>query len=83
MNRLEPPREACSVTCLGVTAADWERLGQAALQQLSLEVARKAFQRSENRGLLTLIDHLQVSGTSRVYISKSVTLVRPCSTGRY
>ncbi|KAG7313597.1 hypothetical protein JYU34_000752 [Plutella xylostella] len=60
--------EAYSVACLGVTAADWERLGQAALQQLSLEVARKAFQRSENRGLLTLIDHLQVS-ESRVYRS--------------
>ncbi|KAG7313600.1 hypothetical protein JYU34_000755 [Plutella xylostella] len=78
MNRLGTSREAC----LGVTAADWERLGQAALQQLSLEVARKAFQRSENRGLLTLIDHLQVS-ESRVYRSKLITPVRPCNTGRY
>lgn len=57
-------REYCSdayaVACLGVTALDWERLGVAALEELSFEVARKAFQRSENFLFLTLIDQLQV-----------------------
>ncbi|KAJ2954458.1 hypothetical protein O0L34_g2734 [Tuta absoluta] len=51
--------EAYAVACLGVTALDWERLGLAALEELSFEVARKAFQRSENIIFLTLIDHLQ------------------------
>ncbi|KOB69743.1 Uncharacterized protein OBRU01_16397 [Operophtera brumata] len=51
--------EAYAVACLGVTALDWERLGFAALEELSLEVAKKAFQRSENIVFLTLIDHLQ------------------------
>ncbi|CAK1554158.1 unnamed protein product [Leptosia nina] len=51
--------EAYAVACLGVTALDWERLGTAALEELSFEVARKAFQRSENIVFLTLIDQLQ------------------------
>lgn len=48
------------MACLGVTALDWERLGVAALEELSFEIARKAFQRRENIVFLTLIDHLQV-----------------------
>lgn len=48
------------MACLGVTALDWERLGLAALEELSFEVAKKAFQRSESTTYLTLIDHLQV-----------------------
>ncbi|XP_046977398.1 intraflagellar transport protein 122 homolog [Vanessa cardui] len=51
--------DAYAVACLGVTALDWERLGTAALEELSFEVARKAFQRSENITYLTLIDQLQ------------------------
>ncbi|XP_045784631.1 intraflagellar transport protein 122 homolog [Maniola jurtina] len=51
--------EAYAVACLGVTALDWERLGTAALEELSFEVARKAFQRSENIVFLTLIDQVQ------------------------
>ncbi|CAH0401916.1 unnamed protein product [Chilo suppressalis] len=51
--------EAYAVASLGVTPLDWERLGMAALEELSFEVARKAFQRSENIICLTLIDHLQ------------------------
>lgn len=43
-----------------MTALDWERLGVAALEELAFEVARKAFQRSENIVFLTLIDQLQV-----------------------
>lgn len=52
--------EAYAVACLGVTALEWQRLGEAALEELSFEVARKAFQRSENILFLSLIDHLQV-----------------------
>ncbi|XP_061706179.1 intraflagellar transport protein 122 homolog [Cydia pomonella] len=51
--------EAYAVACLGVTPLDWERLGEAALEELAFEVARKAFQRSENLIFLSLIDHLQ------------------------
>ncbi|XP_039763440.1 intraflagellar transport protein 122 homolog isoform X2 [Pararge aegeria] len=63
--------EAYAVACLGVTALDWERLGTAALEELSFEVARKAFQRSENIVFLTLIDQLQErfeSGEKRAVI---------------
>lgn len=52
--------EAYAVACLGVTSSDWERLGVAALEEMSFEVARKAFQRSENITFLSLIDNLQV-----------------------
>lgn len=52
--------EAYAVACLGVTSLDWERLGMAALEELSFEIARKAFQRRENIVFLNLIDHLQV-----------------------
>ncbi|CAH2035326.1 unnamed protein product, partial [Iphiclides podalirius] len=51
--------DAYAVACLGVTALDWERLGMAATDELAFEVARKAFQRSENITYLTLIDQLQ------------------------
>ncbi|XP_013179593.1 PREDICTED: intraflagellar transport protein 122 homolog [Papilio xuthus] len=51
--------DAYAVACLGVTALDWERLGMAAFDELAFEVARKAFQRSENIIYLTLIDQLQ------------------------
>ncbi|CAG4962305.1 unnamed protein product [Parnassius apollo] len=51
--------DAYAVACLGVTALDWERLGMAAFEELAFEVARKAFQRSENITFLTLIDQLQ------------------------
>ncbi|CAH2103760.1 unnamed protein product [Euphydryas editha] len=74
--------EAYAVACLGVTALDWERLGTAALEELSFEVARKAFQRSENIAFLTLIDQLQErmeSGEKRAVIAGEV--VAHC--GRY
>ncbi|XP_068632692.1 intraflagellar transport protein 122 homolog [Battus philenor] len=51
--------DAYAAACLGVTALDWERLGLAAFDELSFEVARKALQRSENITYLTLIDQLQ------------------------
>lgn len=51
--------EAYSIACLGVTTCDWETLGFAALEQLSLDVARKAFQRSENIMYLHIIDLVQ------------------------
>ncbi|KAI5641398.1 hypothetical protein NE865_06436 [Phthorimaea operculella] len=74
--------EAYAVACLGVTALDWERLGLAALEELSFEVARKAFQRSENIIFLTLIDHLQErfeAGEKRAVIAGDVLAYR----GRY
>ncbi|CAD0194104.1 unnamed protein product [Chrysodeixis includens] len=74
--------EAYSVACLGVTALDWERLGVAALEELAFEVARKAFQRSENIVFLTLIDHLQErfeSGEKHAVILGEVLAYR----GRY
>ncbi|KAL4717436.1 hypothetical protein ACJJTC_000585, partial [Scirpophaga incertulas] len=74
--------EAYAVACLGVTALDWERLGMAALEELSFEVAKKAFQRSENIIYLTLIDHLQErfeSGEKRSVIVGDVQAYR----GRY
>nr|XP_032527265.1 intraflagellar transport protein 122 homolog isoform X2 [Danaus plexippus plexippus] len=74
--------EAYAVACMGVTALDWERLGTAALEELSFEVARKAFQRSENIVLLSLIDHLQErleSGEKRQVIIGEVLAYR----GRY
>ncbi|XP_052746621.1 intraflagellar transport protein 122 homolog [Bicyclus anynana] len=63
--------EAYAVACLGVTPLDWERLGTAALEELSFEVARKAFQRGENIVFLNLIDQLQErfeSGENRAVI---------------
>ncbi|CAG9781829.1 unnamed protein product [Diatraea saccharalis] len=74
--------EAYAVACLGVTPLDWERLGIAALEELSFEVARKAFQRSENIIYLTLIDHLQErfeAGEKRAVIVGEVWAYR----GRY
>ncbi|CAH0716484.1 unnamed protein product, partial [Brenthis ino] len=74
--------EAYAVACLGVTALDWERLGTAALEELSFEVARKAFQRSENISFLTLIDQLQErmeNGEKRAVIAGEV--IAHC--GRY
>ncbi|XP_063837824.1 intraflagellar transport protein 122 homolog [Ostrinia nubilalis] len=74
--------EAYAVACLGVTPSDWERLGMAALEELSFEVARKAFQRSENIVYLTLIDHLQErleAGEKRAVIVGEVLAYR----GRY
>ncbi|XP_049885903.1 intraflagellar transport protein 122 homolog [Pectinophora gossypiella] len=74
--------DAYAVACLGVTALDWERLGLAALEELSFEVARKAFQRSENIIYLTLIDHLQErfeAGEKRAVIAGEVLAYR----GRY
>ncbi|XP_045509536.1 intraflagellar transport protein 122 homolog [Colias croceus] len=74
--------EAYAVACLGVTALDWERLGTAALEELSFEVAKKAFQRSENIMFLTLIDQLQErldTGDRRAVITGDVLAYR----GRY
>ncbi|CAB3225164.1 unnamed protein product [Arctia plantaginis] len=74
--------EAYAVACLGVTALDWERLGVAALEELSFEVARKAFQRGENVVFLNLIDHLQErfeAGEKRAVILGEVLAYR----GRY
>ncbi|XP_053624382.1 intraflagellar transport protein 122 homolog [Plodia interpunctella] len=74
--------EAYAVACLGVTALDWERLGMAALEELSFEVAKKAFQRSENIIFLTLIDQLQErfeAGEKRPVIVGEVAAYR----GRY
>ncbi|KAJ0183743.1 hypothetical protein K1T71_000166 [Dendrolimus kikuchii] len=71
--------EAYSVACLGVTALDWERLGMAALEELSFEAARKAFQRSENIIFLTLIDHLQErfeAGEKRAVVEGEVMACR-------
>ncbi|KAL0902620.1 hypothetical protein ABMA27_000448 [Loxostege sticticalis] len=74
--------EAYAVACLGVTPSDWERLGVAALEELAFEVARKAFQRSENVIYLTLIDQLQErveAGEKRAVIVGEVLAYR----GRY
>ncbi|XP_072931134.1 intraflagellar transport protein 122 homolog [Epargyreus clarus] len=74
--------DAYAVACLGVTALDWERLGTAALEELAFEVARKAFQRSENIMFLTFIDHLQErfeSGEKRAVIEGEIHAYR----GRY
>ncbi|XP_075990951.1 intraflagellar transport protein Oseg1 [Anticarsia gemmatalis] len=74
--------EAYAVACLGVTALDWERLGVAALEELAFEVAKKAFQRSENIVFLTLIDHLQErfeAGEKRAVVLGEVLAYR----GRY
>ncbi|PZC73360.1 hypothetical protein B5X24_HaOG209648, partial [Helicoverpa armigera] len=74
--------EAYSVACLGVTSLDWERLGVAALEELSFEIARKAFQRSENIVFLNLIDHLQErfeAGEKRAVVLGEVLAYR----GRY
>ncbi|KAI8430718.1 hypothetical protein MSG28_000902 [Choristoneura fumiferana] len=71
--------EAYAVACLGVTALDWERLGEAALEELSFEVARKAFQRGENLVFLSLIDHLQErfeAGEKRAVIAGEVLAYR-------
>jgi intraflagellar transport protein 122 len=53
--------QAYSIACLGVTTSDWEKLGAAALDELSLDIARKAFQHTENISLLQLVDLLQVN----------------------
>ncbi|XP_041987643.1 intraflagellar transport protein 122 homolog [Aricia agestis] len=74
--------DAYAVACLGVTALDWERLGMAALEELSFEVAKKAFQRSENIIFLSLIDHIQErhsAGEKRAVILGDIHAYR----GRY
>ncbi|KAJ8737752.1 hypothetical protein PYW08_000347 [Mythimna loreyi] len=74
--------EAYSVACLGVTSLDWERLGVAAIEELAFEIARKAFQRSENIVFLNLIDHLQErfeAGEKRAVVLGEVLAYR----GRY
>lgn len=53
-------REAYEIACLGITTSEWEQLGFAALEKLSLDVAKKAFQRCENILYLQLIDSLKV-----------------------
>lgn len=65
-----------------MTAVEWEWLGFAALEELTFEVARKAFQRSENITLLNLIDNLQErldSGEKRLSILGDILAYR----GRY
>lgn len=54
-------REAYEIACLGITTSEWEQLGFAALEKLSLNVAKMAFQRSENILYLQLIDSLKVN----------------------
>ncbi|XP_077302310.1 intraflagellar transport protein 122 homolog [Arctopsyche grandis] len=51
--------EAYNIACLGVPNSDWESLGFAALEELSLSVAKKAFQRIENVLFLELVDVLE------------------------
>ncbi|XP_077302256.1 intraflagellar transport protein 122 homolog [Arctopsyche grandis] len=51
--------EAYNIGCLGVPNSDWESLGFAALEELSLSVAKKAFQRIENVLFLELVDVLE------------------------
>ncbi|KAL3283924.1 hypothetical protein HHI36_018092 [Cryptolaemus montrouzieri] len=52
-------REAYRIACLGVTNGDWEELGNAALENLELEVARLAFIKLQNYPYLELIEELK------------------------
>ncbi|XP_035207388.1 intraflagellar transport protein 122 homolog [Stegodyphus dumicola] len=52
--------KAYSVACLGVTDGDWRALAEAAIQNLSLDVARQAFIRVKDLLFLKLIKSLEV-----------------------
>ncbi|GFU46426.1 intraflagellar transport protein 122 homolog [Trichonephila clavipes] len=52
-------RKAYQVACLGVTDSDWRALAEAAIQNLDLEVARKAFIRIKDLMFLKLIKSLE------------------------
>lgn len=52
--------KAYQVACLGVTDSDWRSLAEAAVQNLDLEVSRKAFIRIKDLMFLKLIKSLEV-----------------------
>nr|XP_026691357.1 intraflagellar transport protein 122 homolog [Ciona intestinalis] len=51
--------EAYQIACLGVTDTDWYNLSQKALENLSFDVARKAFTRIRNLRYLELIQNIE------------------------
>ena len=52
--------QAHSVACLGVSESDWETLGTEALNNIDLEVAKKAYMRIKNMPWLYLLDSMEV-----------------------
>ncbi|XP_042911227.1 intraflagellar transport protein 122 homolog [Parasteatoda tepidariorum] len=52
-------KKAYQVSCLGVTDSDWRALAEAAIQNLDLEVARKAYIRIKDLSFLKLIKSLE------------------------
>jgi hypothetical protein len=59
-------RQAYQVASMGVTMDVWDRLGNAALVQLDLDVARRCFIRTQNFQMLNLIHRLGIMKQSAV-----------------
>lgn len=59
-------QQAYEVACLGVTQQDWVTLGQAALSNLELDTARKAFVRTQDLLMLNLIHRMDIEVKSGV-----------------
>ena len=58
--------EAYQVACLGATKDTWELIGHAALLAIDLDVARRAFIRTQNIPMLNLIHRLHVAKEAAV-----------------
>jgi intraflagellar transport protein 122 len=58
--------EAYQVASLGVTKDTWDAVGQAALLAIELDVARRAFVRTQNFAMLNLIHRLSIAKQSAV-----------------
>jgi intraflagellar transport protein 122 len=57
-------QQAYRVACLGVTQEDWNSLAHAALLDLNMEVARKAFIRTQDLLMINLVHRLDVAARS-------------------
>lgn len=58
--------EAYQVACLGVTKDTWDAVGHASLLAIELQVARRAFVRTQNFPMLNLIHRLRIAKQSAV-----------------
>lgn len=58
--------QAYSTACLGATQEDWAALGQAALAQLELSTARKAYIRVQDLLMLNLVHRLEAESKAGV-----------------
>jgi hypothetical protein len=57
-------QQAYKVACLGVTQEDWRNLANAALLDLNIEIARKAFIRTQDLLMINLVHRLDLAAHS-------------------